>query len=124
MRHLVATAAALGVIALALAPVESAAEDATPGLLTAEELSPPAPGSGPLILRGSAIAPKPVPAVQSSAARWQIAAGRRLWLVDPASKDLRTCAVRDTSTVDVDEIRCLSGSSGRYRRTFGTAFQP
>jgi hypothetical protein len=39
---------------------------------------------------------------------WQIAAGRRLWLIDPASGDLRTCAVRNTSTVGVEEIRCLS----------------
>jgi hypothetical protein len=124
MRHLAATAAALGLIALALAPVEAAEEDATPGLLTAEELSAPAPGSGPLILRGSAMGPKPAPVVRPSAARWQVAAGRRLWLVDPASEDLRTCAVRDTSTVDVKEIRCLSGSFGRFRRTFGPAFQP
>lgn len=124
MRHLAATAAALGLIALALAPVEAAEEDATPGLLTAEELTAPAPGAGPVILRGSAMAPKPAPAVRPSAARWQVAAGRRLWLVDPASQDLRTCAVRDTSTVGVKEIRCLSGSTSRFRRTFGPAFQP
>jgi hypothetical protein len=41
---------------------------------------------------------------------WQVAAGRRLWLIDPATGDLRTCAVRNTSTVGVKEIRCLSGS--------------
>jgi hypothetical protein len=41
---------------------------------------------------------------------WQVAAGRRLWLIDPATMDLRTCAVRNTSTVGVEEIRCLSGS--------------
>ena len=41
---------------------------------------------------------------------WQIAAGRRLWLIDPATGDLRTCAVRNTSTVGVKEIRCLSVS--------------
>jgi hypothetical protein len=82
------------------------------------------PGSGPLILRGSAIGRKPAQAVRPSAERWQVAAGRRLWLVDPASKDLRTCAVRDTSTVGVREIQCQSGTFGRYSRTFGPAFQP
>ena len=46
---------------------------------------------------------------------WQVAAGRRLWLIDPTTGDLRTCAVRNTSTVGVQAIRCLSG---RFRRTF------
>ena len=41
---------------------------------------------------------------------WQVAAGGRLWLVNPATGDLRTCAVRQTSTVGVEEIRCLSVS--------------
>ena len=39
---------------------------------------------------------------------WLVAAGRRLWLIDPATGDLRTCAVRNTSTVGVEEIRCFS----------------
>jgi hypothetical protein len=55
---------------------------------------------------------------------WQIAAGRRLWLIDPATGDLRTCAVRQTSTVGVEEIRCLSASVGHFRRTFGPTFAP
>jgi hypothetical protein len=50
---------------------------------------------------------------------WQIAAGSRLWLIDPATGDLRTCAVRQTSTVGVQEIRCLSVSGSRFRPTFG-----
>jgi hypothetical protein len=128
MRHLAAAAAALGVIALALAPigpVEAAEADASPHLLTAEELSAPArTGDAPLILRGSALGPQPAPEVRPSAARWQVAAGRRLWLVDPATEDLRTCAVRKTSTVGVKEIRCLSGSASRFRRTFGPTFAP
>ena len=124
MRHLAAMAAALGLIALALTPVQASGENKTPGLLTAKELNAREPGSGPLILRGSAVGRKAAPAAHSSATRWQVAAGRRLWLVDPASGDLRTCALRDTSTVDVQEIRCHSGSFGRYRRTFGPAFQP
>ena len=44
---------------------------------------------------------------------WQVAAGGRLWLVDPASGDLRTCAVRQTSTVGVQELRCLSVRGAR-----------
>ena len=55
---------------------------------------------------------------------WQVAAGWRLWLVDPATEDLRTCAVRNTSTVGVKEIRCLSGSTSRFGRTFGPTFAP
>jgi hypothetical protein len=128
MRHLAAAVAALGVIALALAPigpVEAAETDASPHLLTPEELNiRDQTGDAPLILRGSAVGPKPAPEMRPSAARWQIAAGRRLWLVDPASEDLRTCAVRKTSTVGVKEIRCLSGSASRFRRTFGPTFAP
>jgi hypothetical protein len=45
---------------------------------------------------------------------WQVAAGRRLWLIDPATGDLRTCAVRNTSTVGVEEIRCLSVSGAGF----------
>jgi hypothetical protein len=128
MRHLAVAAAVLGVVALALAPigpVEAAEADASPHLLTPEELSAAEqPGDAPLILRGSAVGPKPAPEVRPSAARWQVAAGRRLWLVDPATEDLRTCAVRKTSTVGVKEIRCLSGSASRFRRTFGPTFAP
>jgi hypothetical protein len=55
---------------------------------------------------------------------WRVAAGWRLWLIDPATKDLRTCAVRQTSTVGVQEIRCLSVSASRFRRIFGPTFAP
>ena len=50
---------------------------------------------------------------------WQVAAGQRLWLIDPATGDLRTCAVRQTSTVGVEAIRCL-----RLRQAFGRTFAP
>jgi hypothetical protein len=55
---------------------------------------------------------------------WQVAAGWRLWLINPATGDLRTCAVRQTSTVGVEAIRCLSVSGSRFRRTFGLTFAP
>ena len=124
MRDLMAAAAVLGFIALALAPAEAAEADPTPHLLTPDELSADQRGPGPVVLRGSAIGPTPAPEVRPSAARWQVAAGERLWLVDPATQDLRTCAVRDTTQVGVKEIRCLSATAGRYRRTFGPAFAP
>jgi hypothetical protein len=124
MRHLAAMAAALGLFALAVSPVQASGEDRTPGLLTAKELNAREPGSGPLILRGSAVGRRAAPSAHSSATRWEVAAGRRLWLVDRASGDLRTCTLRDTTLVDVQELTCHSGSFGRYRRTFGPAFQP
>jgi hypothetical protein len=128
MRHLAAAAAALGFVALVLAPigpVDAAEEDASPHLLTPEELSAPdEPGAAPMILRGSPGDRKPAPDVRPSAMRWQVVGGRRLWLVDPATEDLRTCAVRDTTQVGVKEIRCLSGSTSRFRRTFGPTFAP
>jgi hypothetical protein len=124
MRHLAAMAAALGLFALAVSPVQASGEDKTPGLLTAKQLNAREPGSGPRILRGSAVGRKAAPSAHSSATRWEVAAGRRLWLVDRASGDLRTCTLRDTTLVDVQELSCHSGSFGRYRRTFGPAFQP
>jgi hypothetical protein len=55
---------------------------------------------------------------------WQVAAGRRLWLIDPTTGDLRTCAVRNTSTVGIEAIRCFAVSGSRFRRTFGATFAP
>ena len=124
MRHLAAMAVALSVIAAALPPVEAAEEDATPGFLTAEELRARKPGSGPLILRGSAMSRKPARAVRSSAERWQMAAGRRLWLLDPVNQEVRACAVFNTTDVGVQDIDCVSQSTSGFARTFGPAFNP
>jgi hypothetical protein len=128
MRNLAAAAAALGLVVLALAPigpVEAEEEDATPNLLTTEELrAPRRTGDAPVILRGSAAGPQRAPEARPSAERWQVVAGRRLWLVDPVTEELRACRVRRTTLVGVREIRCLSGSAGRFRRTFGPDFQP
>lgn len=123
MRHLAAGAAALSLFALALAPV-AAQEGTTARLLTPDVLSAPAPGAGPVILRGSASGPKRAAGGQSTVAHWQISAGRRLWMVDPTTQEFRTCIVRQTTTVDVQEIRCFRGDTGHFRRTFGPAFQP
>ena len=51
-------------------------------------------------------------------------AGKRLWLVDRAEGEVRSCINQDTSTVGVRVIRCTSGELGRYGRTFGAAFEP
>ncbi len=76
------------------------------------------------ILRGSAVGPRPAPVLrQRDPARWQIVGGRRLWLVDPVSKDVVSCTRRKTSTVGVREIRCTRGSIGRFRRSFGRGFR-
>ena len=56
--------------------------------------------------------------------RWQVVAGKRLWLVDLATAEVRSCSKRDASTVGLREIRCAAGELGRYSRTFGRNFNP
>jgi hypothetical protein len=124
MRHLPAMAVALGVTALALPPLEAAEADATPGFLTDEELNAREPGSRPVILRGSAMSRKPARAVRPSAERWQVAAGRRLWLIDPVNEEVRACAVFNTPDIGVQDIDCVSQSTSGFARTFGPAFNP
>lgn len=124
MRHLAAGAAALGLFALALAPV-AAQEGGTARLLTPDELSAPAPGPGPVILRGSAVGPKrAASAAGATAPRLQIAGGRRLWIVDPVTQEFRVCGLFQTPDVGVRQVRCWTRPVGRYARTFGPAFQP
>ena len=41
---------------------------------------------------------------------WQAAAGGRLWLFNPATDDLRTCAISRTSTVGQKVLRCVHAS--------------
>ena len=78
---------------------------------------------GPEILRG-APATRPEPTVVQQEPRWQVVAGKRLWLVDEAKGEVRSCINQDTSTVGVRVIRCTSGELGRYGRTFGASFTP
>jgi hypothetical protein len=80
--------------------------------------------SPPVILRGSAIAPKPVAKSVGVGGGVRIAGGRRLWMVDPATQDVRACWVGRTTDVGVRVLRCVSGTTGRYHRGFGRAFQP
>jgi hypothetical protein len=74
-------------------------------------------GATVTVLRPVAAAGEQAPGQEEDVRRetpltWQVAAGRRLWLIDPATGDLRTCAVRQTSTVGVEAIRCLFVSGG------------
>jgi hypothetical protein len=128
MRYVAAAAVVLGLVALAPAAieaVEAAEEDVTPHLLTADELrGPDRTGNAPAVLRGSAIGPRRASEGRPAAPQWQIVAGRRLWLFDPATQDLLACRVRRTTLVGVREIRCLAGSATEFRRTFGPDFQP
>jgi hypothetical protein len=128
MRHLAATAAVLGLLALALAPngpAGAAEEAATRHLLTPEELrGPDRTGAAPAILRGSAIGPRRASEGRPAAPQWQIAAGRRLWLIDPVNQEVRACAVFNTTDVGVQDIGCVSQSTSGYARTFGPAFNP
>jgi hypothetical protein len=117
------TAAAGLVIATALHGQALAAEtDAVPNVLTFGDRAET--GDRPVVLRGSAVAPKAGPAVVPSEARYQIAAGRRLWFFDPETRDIRSCINQQTSTVGVRIVRCYPGTLNGYRRTFGVTFQP
>ena len=87
--------------------------------LSAREAAP-----APTILRGTPAERAPAPAAEPAAQRWQIVAGKRLWLIDRATAEVRSCINRDTSTVGVREIRCISGELGRFSRTFGRNFNP
>jgi hypothetical protein len=77
----------------------------------------------PTILRGRAATPQAEPAAEADEG-WLVLAGERLWLIDPASGEMRACRERDTSTVGRREIRCTTGELGPYSRTFGATFQP
>jgi len=78
---------------------------------------------GPEILRGTPATPAEAVASQQEP-RWQVVAGKRLWLVDQAKGEVRSCINQDTSTVGVRVIRCTSRELGRYGRTFGASFTP
>jgi hypothetical protein len=127
MRNLAAGAAILSLV-MAVAPTSpaGAAEEDTPsrlltpgGLTVADQ-----PSAAPVILRGSAVGRRPAAEVRIGAPQWQIAGGRRLWLVDPVNQEVTGCAVFNTPDVGVQEIQCVSQSTSGYARTFGPAFNP
>lgn len=83
-----------------------------PGIVGAQQnsMAPQDEAVGPdnrtLVLRGSGMPPRPAPAPTMDPARWQVAAGEELWLVDPAAGIAVACALRNTAKVGVRVIRC------------------
>ena len=120
MRHRWTVLAGLGIL---LTGIGAWAQETspTPGFVV---LSERADQPAPMIVRGSPPPARPAPAVAENGLRWEVLAGKRLWLVDRAEGEVRSCIDRDTSTVGVREIRCTAGELGRYGRTFGAAFKP
>ena len=114
-----AVIAGLG-IALTSAGALAQEAPATSGLLVLGERSD---RPAPTVLRGRAATPPAATVAAEDEGRWQVVAGKRLWLIDGATGEVRSCRDRDTSTVGRREIRCTSGELGRYGRTFGPDFR-
>jgi len=125
MRHWFGAVAAAGLLSAAVVQVgalPAAADTSSARMLTFGEA---ANADQPVILRGSAVAPRGAAArVAPTAPSYEVTGGRRLWLYDPATQKIRSCINEQTTTVGVRRVRCYSGSVGGYRRTFGPAFQP
>jgi hypothetical protein len=67
----------------------------------------------PVIARGEQASGQGEEVVVTERARppaWQVAAGGRLWAIDPATNELRTCKVHQTSTVGLKVLRCVDTS--------------
>ena len=119
MQHRWAVIAGLGIL---LSSAGAWAQDpATPGLIVLSERSgQPAP----TILRGTRAPVRPAATVAVGGPRFQVAGGQRLWLVDQASGEIRSCVNRQTTTVGLRVVSCTSAEIGPYHRTFGADFQP
>lgn len=123
MRQLLAIATCVGLFAGAALPVDPAVAQEADNLIA---LANPdgANRPSPMILRGSAVKPKGAPKHRATSEGTQIVGGRQMWFFDPATETVSGCLNRQTSTVGVREIRCTSGTLGRYHRGFGPAFSP
>jgi hypothetical protein len=66
----------------------------------------------PVVARGEPASGQEAAAVVERARPplWQVAAGGRLWVIEPATNELRTCAIHQTSTVGVKVLRCVKTS--------------
>jgi hypothetical protein len=123
MHHPIAVAAGLGILLIAAGGAWAQASRPSPQLLVFG--APQGDRPAPAIVRGAPAQRVERPAAPArDGAPWEIVAGKRLWLVERATGEVRACTDRDTSTVGVREIRCTSGELGRYRRTFGRTFNP
>jgi hypothetical protein len=121
MQGRMAIAACLGIWLAGTGAAWAGVTRTTPEILV---LSDRDAAPAPTILRGAPVEPAAAPGAEPARQRWQILAGERLWLIDRATAEVRSCVNRDTSTVGVREIRCTSGEIGRYGRTFGRTFRP
>ena len=122
MHRWTAITVALGVV-LSAGMTWAQAERPSPQVLVLS--APSGERAAPTIVRGAPTERQAAPAaVAQDGGRWQIVAGERLWLVDRATAEVRSCVKRGTSTVGVREIRCTSGELGRFSRTFGRNFHP
>jgi hypothetical protein len=122
MQVRVAITACLGIWLAGAGAVWAQGARTSPEVLALGQRDAAAPA--PTILRGSAVEPAAARAAEPALQGWQIVAGKRLWLVDPETAEVRSCVNRDTSTVGVREIECTSGELGRHARTFGRNFNP
>jgi hypothetical protein len=67
----------------------------------------------PVMARGEQASGQEEEAVVAEGERppaWQVAGGGRLWAIDPATNELRTCKVHQTSTVGLKVLRCVETS--------------
>jgi hypothetical protein len=123
MYRRIAITASFGILLIGSSAAWAQATRPSPQLLVFGE--PRGEQPAPSIVRGSTAEPAAAPASPArNGERWQIVAGKRLWLVERESGEVRACTDRDTSTVGVREIRCTSGELGRYARSFGRDFNP
>jgi hypothetical protein len=111
--------AALGIVLTCAGASAQEAPAASQMRVLSERSDRPAP----TVLRGTPATPRAASAAAADGERWQIVAGKRLWLIDSASGEVRSCRDRDTTTVGRREIRCTSGELGRYGRTFGPNYR-
>jgi hypothetical protein len=123
MHRWMAFTVGLGILLISAGAAWAQAERPSPNMLVLS--APRGERAAPTIIRGTpAERAAARPAAAPEGDRWQIVGGKRLWLVDRETGEVRGCINQDTFTVGVRVIRCTSGELGRYGRTFGPDFQP
>ncbi len=122
MHRPMAIVAGLGILLACMGGASGEVARATPELLV---LGNQPAAKAPTILRGSAVARKPVAvAPEVIGSDWQVIAGKNVWLVDRTTGAIRSCINQQTTQVGLREVLCTPGDVGRFRRTFGPNFQP
>jgi hypothetical protein len=123
MHRSMAILASLGILLASMSGAGAEVARPSPEILV---LGTQPAAKAPTILRGSAVArqPAPVAAPEVIGSEWQILSGKRLWLVDRTTGDIRSCINQQTTQVGLRVVLCTPGDAGRFRRTFGPDFQP